>query len=110
MFCECKINILLWLNGLYFTCKRKQVSILIFGCWLNKHHLFGIYIFDSDIRGIAVGGVEGEPVNLTEPVAESIAAAFAAWLMDKKKVDGSKRLRVSIGHDSRISSQTMQVC
>lgn len=107
MFCECKINNFLWLNGLYFHHLWKKTSFFL---WLNKHHLFEIYIFDSDIRGIAVGGVEGEPVNLTEPVAESIAAAFAAWLMDKKKVDGSKRLRVSIGHDSRISAQTMQVC
>ncbi|KAK7268077.1 hypothetical protein RIF29_20763 [Crotalaria pallida] len=30
----------------------------------------------SDIRGVAVEGVEGEPVNLTEPVAEAIGAAF----------------------------------
>lgn len=72
--------------------------------------LFDLCIFDSDIRGIAVAGVEGETVNLTETVAESIAAAFAAWLTDKKNVDGSKRLRVSIGHDSRISTQSMQVC
>ncbi|KAL5990638.1 hypothetical protein ACLOJK_011541 [Asimina triloba] len=62
----------------------------------------------SDIRGVAVAGVEGEPVNLTEPVAEAIAAAFAAWLMDKKKADGSRHLRVSIGHDSRISAQILQ--
>uniref|UniRef100_A0A803P252 phosphoglucomutase (alpha-D-glucose-1,6-bisphosphate-dependent) n=1 Tax=Cannabis sativa TaxID=3483 RepID=A0A803P252_CANSA len=34
----------------------------------------------SDIRGVAIPGVEGEPVNLTEPVAEAIAAAFSAWL------------------------------
>ncbi|KAG9146246.1 hypothetical protein Leryth_007957 [Lithospermum erythrorhizon] len=62
----------------------------------------------SDIRGIAVAGVEGEPVNLTEPVTEAIAAAFAAWLREKKKTDSSKRLRVSIGHDSRISAQKLQ--
>lgn len=62
----------------------------------------------SDIRGVAVSGVEGEPINLTDPVAEAIAAAFASWLMDKRKQDG-KRLRVSIGHDSRISSKQMQV-
>ncbi|GLT68010.1 hypothetical protein SLA2020_402750 [Shorea laevis] len=62
----------------------------------------------SDIRGVAVPGVEGEPVNLTEPVAEAIAAAFAGWLVEKKKADGSRRLRVSIGHDSRISAQVLQ--
>ncbi|KAA8539310.1 hypothetical protein F0562_026002 [Nyssa sinensis] len=62
----------------------------------------------SDIRGVAVGGVEGEPVNLTEPVTEAIAAAFSAWLLDKKKPDASRRLRVSIGHDSRISAPKLQ--
>ncbi|XVE75362.1 hypothetical protein DITRI_Ditri12bG0088400 [Diplodiscus trichospermus] len=62
----------------------------------------------SDIRGVAVAGVEGEPVSLTESVTEAIAAAFAAWLLDKKKVDTSRRLRVSIGHDSRISAQLLQ--
>lgn len=62
----------------------------------------------SDIRGVAVAGVEGEPVNLTALVTEAIAAAFALWLLDKKKPDPSKRLRVSIGHDSRISAQLLQ--
>ncbi|XP_020579283.1 uncharacterized protein LOC110023960 isoform X3 [Phalaenopsis equestris] len=62
----------------------------------------------SDIRGVAVEGVEGEPISLTEPVSEAIGAAFAAWLLEKKKPAASKRLRVSIGHDSRISAQTLQ--
>ncbi|XVE68901.1 hypothetical protein DITRI_Ditri09bG0106700 [Diplodiscus trichospermus] len=62
----------------------------------------------SDIRGVAIAGVEGEPISLTEPVTEAIAAAFAAWLLDKKMVDTSRRLRVSIGHDSRISAQLLQ--
>ncbi|XP_010520182.1 PREDICTED: uncharacterized protein LOC104799379 isoform X2 [Tarenaya hassleriana] len=60
----------------------------------------------SDIRGVAVAGIEGEPVNLTEPVTEAIAAAFGHWLFDKKKAE-SQRLRVSVGHDSRISAQTL---
>ncbi|XP_019427857.1 PREDICTED: uncharacterized protein LOC109335998 isoform X1 [Lupinus angustifolius] len=62
----------------------------------------------SDIRGVAVDGVKGEPVNLTEPVAEAIGAAFAAWLVEKKKADASQHLRVSIGHDSRISAKSLQ--
>lgn len=64
----------------------------------------------SDIRGVAVAGVEGEPVTLTEPVIEAIASAFSAWLLEKKKADASKPLRVSVGHDSRISAQVLQVC
>lgn len=63
----------------------------------------------SDIRGVAVDGVVGEPLNLTEPVTQAIASAFAAWLVDKKKTDSSKRLKISIGHDSRISAQKLQV-
>ncbi|CAL1387072.1 unnamed protein product [Linum trigynum] len=62
----------------------------------------------SDIRGVAVPGVEGEPISLTEPVTEAIAAAFAAWLCDKRKADATRPLRVSIGHDSRISAQKLQ--
>ncbi|KAL9402660.1 hypothetical protein Peur_006509 [Populus x canadensis] len=62
----------------------------------------------SDIRGVAVAGVEGEPVTLTEPVTEAIAAAFSAWLLEMKRADASKPLRVSVGHDSRISAQVLQ--
>ncbi|XP_054813125.1 uncharacterized protein LOC129313774 isoform X2 [Prosopis cineraria] len=62
----------------------------------------------SDIRGVAIDGIEGEPVNLTEPVAEAIGAAFAGWLVEKKKADPSKHWRVSVGHDSRISAKSLQ--
>ncbi|CAO2839158.1 unnamed protein product [Amaranthus hypochondriacus] len=62
----------------------------------------------SDIRGVAVSGVDGEHVTLTEPVSKAIAAAFAAWLSDKKQKDGSRPLSVSIGHDSRISASKLQ--
>ncbi|CAM6107265.1 unnamed protein product [Calypogeia fissa] len=62
----------------------------------------------SDIRGVAVAGVEGEPVSLTEPITEAIAAGFAGWLMDKKNVNGSRKLKISIGHDSRISADSLQ--
>ncbi|KAF8046063.1 hypothetical protein N665_4055s0002 [Sinapis alba] len=60
----------------------------------------------SDIRGVAVTGVEGEPVSLPESVTEAIAAAFGQWLLHKKKA-GSRKLRVSVGHDSRISAPTL---
>eukprot|EP00250_Pteridium_aquilinum_P008047 c17626_g1_i1 orf=69-1961(-) len=62
----------------------------------------------SDIRGVAVAGVEGEPVNLTPRVAEAIAAAFADWLVERKKGGASKKLRISVGHDSRISADLLQ--
>ena len=58
---------------------------------------------------MAVAGVEGEPVTLTEPVTEAIAAAFSVWLLEMKRADASKPLRVSVGHDSRISAPVLQV-
>ncbi|EPS66905.1 hypothetical protein M569_07868, partial [Genlisea aurea] len=62
----------------------------------------------SDIRGVAVEGVEGEPVSLTEPITEAIAAAFAAWLGEKEIPVSARRMIVSIGHDSRISAGKLQ--
>jgi phosphomannomutase len=62
----------------------------------------------SDIRGVAVAGVEGEPVNLTEETTVAIAAAFAAWLVDKKNLPSTTKLRIAIGHDSRISAASLQ--
>jgi phosphomannomutase len=58
---------------------------------------------------VAVAGVEGEPVNLTEETTVAIAAAFAAWLVDKKKLPSTTKLRIAIGHDSRISAASLQV-
>ena len=61
----------------------------------------------SDVRGVAVEGVHGEPVTLFPEAANRIAAGFAAFLAEKtgKPVD---RLRVAVGHDSRISAGTMK--
>lgn len=56
----------------------------------------------SDIRGIAMEGVEGQKVNLTDEKVEAIASAFALWLSNHKNMKTSE-LRVSIGTDSRIS-------
>ena len=57
----------------------------------------------TDIRGVAVDGVPGEPVNLTDEVIETIAAAFLVWVERhlQKKPAG---LKVALGHDSRISA------
>ena len=37
----------------------------------------------SDIRGVALEGIEGQNVNLTPAVAKVIAQAFAKWLSEK---------------------------
>jgi phosphomannomutase len=54
----------------------------------------------TDIRGVALEGVEGQSVDLTDDIVEKIAAAFVLWLQEKT---GKKDLTVAIGRDSRLS-------
>lgn len=60
----------------------------------------------SDIRGIACEGVAGEEVNLTQEAGNLIGQAFAKWLAEKKQKD-VKELRIGIGHDSRITADSL---
>jgi phosphomannomutase len=55
----------------------------------------------SDIRGVAIDGVKGEPVNLTPQVVFRLGQAFVYWL--KSKSNKSRGLTVSVGRDSRLS-------
>lgn len=61
----------------------------------------------SDIRGVALEGVEGEKVNLTPEKCRRIACAFGIWL-SRNKGKGLQDLRVSIGNDSRLSAQSLR--
>lgn len=54
----------------------------------------------TDIRGVALEGVEGQSVDLTDEVIEKIAGAFALWLKNKTGKDAPL---VAIGRDSRLS-------
>ncbi len=58
----------------------------------------------SDIRGVALEGVEGQSVNLTEQVCRDIGRGFALWLIDKKN---KTNLNVAVGRDSRLSGETL---
>ncbi len=58
----------------------------------------------SDIRGVALEGIEGQHVNLTETVCRDIGRGFALWLQKKT---GKSDLRVAVGRDSRLSGQTL---
>lgn len=59
----------------------------------------------SDIRGVALEGIEGQNVNLTEQVCKDIGRGFALWLIEKTgKKEG---LRVAIGRDSRLSGSQL---
>lgn len=60
----------------------------------------------SDIRGIAMEGIEGESINLTPEITRKIAMSFAAWLSHKTNVLANK-LRISIGRDSRLSGPVL---
>ena len=61
----------------------------------------------SDVRGIAVGGVADEPVNLTAEAANRIASGFVEFLAQRTGL--SKRdLRIAVGHDARISAGTLK--
>ena len=55
----------------------------------------------TDIRGVAVEGVEGQPVNLTDEAVRNMADGFVLWLSEKVGKSADK-LKISIGRDSRI--------
>jgi len=59
----------------------------------------------SDIRGVALEGIEGQHVNLTEQACKDIGRGFALWLI--KKTGKTENIRVAIGRDSRLSGETL---
>lgn len=59
----------------------------------------------SDIRGVALAGVESEDVNLTSEVVATLGRSFVAWL---SKREGKQTLSVSVGHDPRLSSNQIK--
>ncbi len=56
----------------------------------------------TDIRAVAMDGVEGESCELTDEVVERIIAGFACWLSEKAGKPCTE-LTVSVGRDSRLS-------
>ncbi len=58
----------------------------------------------SDIRGVALEGIAGENVNLTERACYDIGRGFAVWLKNKT---GKSEIRVAIGRDSRLSGEAL---
>lgn len=59
----------------------------------------------SDVRGVALEGVLGEAVNLTEDASRAIGFAFGGWLASRSEKQG---LRVAVGHDSRLSAAAIK--
>ena len=60
----------------------------------------------SDIRGVAVEGVEGEKVNLTPDIARQIGCAYVSWL-EKKSGNLACSLKIGVGSDSRVSGPAL---
>ncbi len=59
----------------------------------------------SDIRGVALEGIEGQHINLTEQACRDIGRGFALWL--KNKTGKSSGIRVAVGRDSRLSGPAL---
>ena len=59
----------------------------------------------SDIRGVALEGIEGQNVNLTEDVCKNIGRGFALWL--NNRLGKKQGYRVAVGRDSRLSGEKL---
>lgn len=61
----------------------------------------------SDIRGVALEGVAGEEVNLTEEIVCNIAMAFVDFLADKRGLV-RENIKIGVGTDSRLSADNLK--
>ena len=61
----------------------------------------------SDIRGVSMEGVEGEPVTLGSNEAKALTRGFILWLQEKTGKHTAD-MRVSVGHDSRLSADALK--
>lgn len=61
----------------------------------------------TDIRGVAVEGVPGQEMNLTDSAVRRMTAGYLLWLSEKTGKPASE-LTVAVGHDSRISADRIQ--
>jgi phosphomannomutase len=60
----------------------------------------------SDIRGVALDGVEGEAITLDAATASAIGRAFADWL--RARNPNAKDISVGVGRDPRLSGETLR--
>ncbi len=59
----------------------------------------------SDIRGVALEGIEGEHVNLTPEATEIIAQSFVKWI---RNTTGDNEIKIAIGTDCRLSGESLK--
>ncbi len=58
----------------------------------------------SDIRGVALPGIEGQNVALTEDACRAIGYGFFRWIAQRIN---KKNFRIAVGRDSRLSGPQM---
>ncbi|KAG2611332.1 hypothetical protein PVAP13_4KG127615 [Panicum virgatum] len=56
-----------------------------------------------DVRGVALEGEKGRPVDLTPLAVEVVAESFGEWLREELQRPEGEELRVSVGCDPRLS-------
>lgn len=61
----------------------------------------------SDIRGVAMEGIEDEQVNLTVEHVKYIAFSFGMWLSEKTGLH-TEDLAISVGTDSRLTGPELE--
>ena len=61
----------------------------------------------SDVRGIALEGVDGEHINLTADACNKIGQGFAEWL-SRKTSKKTSELKIGVGRDSRVSGPALE--
>jgi len=59
----------------------------------------------SDIRGVAMEGIPGEEVNLTEEIAKQLGKAYSHWLSGKL---AKSDITVAVGMDSRLTGSALK--
>ena len=58
----------------------------------------------NDIRGVAMEGVQDEPVSLTPDIASRLGYAFALFLKARYSLS---TVRIAVGHDSRLTADSL---
>ena len=61
----------------------------------------------SDIRGVSLEGVPGEPKTLGSEEARALTRGFIIWLKEKTGKLPTE-MRISVGHDSRLSADALK--
>lgn len=63
----------------------------------------------TDIRGFAADGFENEALFMSDEFIKKTALAFVDWLSKKSGINAAD-IKISVGHDSRVSAQRIKNC